>query len=136
MKEICSFSLKEVKIWMEQNGEKPFRAAQLFDWIYMKDAASFEVMLNMGKELRAKLAAEFAFPVLKLLRTQESEDLETIKFLWELPMFASSCATFWARSAWPAPAAIGGGAAVTASETSSPALAALSFAESCAVSSC
>lgn len=85
MKEICSFSLEELKIWMEQNGEKPFRAAQIFDWIYEKGAPSFEAMTNVSKELRSKFASQFTFPVIKLLRTQESEDLETIKFLWELP---------------------------------------------------
>lgn len=85
MKEICSFSLEELKIWMEQNGEKSFRAAQIIDWMYVKDAASFEGMTNMSKDLRAKLAGQFSFPVLKLLKTQESEDQETIKFLWELP---------------------------------------------------
>ena len=69
---------------MEQNGEKAFRAGQVFDWIYSKDALSFDGMTNLGKELRAKLAAFFRFPTLKLLRTLESEDGETIKFLWEL----------------------------------------------------
>ncbi|MCI0617277.1 radical SAM protein, partial [bacterium] len=85
MKEICSFSMKDLKVWMEQNGEKAFRAAQVFDWIYAKDAEKFDAMTNIGKELRSKLVNEFSFPVLKLLRTQESEDLETIKFLWQLP---------------------------------------------------
>lgn len=85
MKEICSFTLEELKIWMGENGEKPFRAAQIVDWLYVKEAGSFEAMTNVSKELRAKLSAQFSFPVLKLLRTQESEDCETIKFLWELP---------------------------------------------------
>lgn len=85
MKEICSYTLEELKAWMEQNGEKPFRGAQVFDWIYQKDASGFEAMTNLGKETRAKLAGQFAFPVIRLLRTLESEDQETIKFLWELP---------------------------------------------------
>ncbi len=70
---------------MEQNGEKPFRAAQVYDWIYAKGALSFEGMTNLGRDLRAKLAGKLGFPVLKLLRTLESDDMETIKFLWELP---------------------------------------------------
>lgn len=85
MKEICSFSLEELKIWMGENGEKPFRAAQVIDWIYAKDASSFEAMTNLSKEFRSKLALQFSFPVIKLVRTVESEDGETIKFLWELP---------------------------------------------------
>ncbi|MES2272667.1 MAG: 23S rRNA (adenine(2503)-C(2))-methyltransferase RlmN [Chlamydiota bacterium] len=85
MQEICSSTLEDLKSWMEQNGEKPFRAAQVLDWIYSKDAPSFEEMSNLSKELRAKLSNQFAFPIIKLLKTLESEDQETIKFLWELP---------------------------------------------------
>ena len=85
MQEICSLSLEELKTWMDLNGEKPFRAAQVYDWIYAKGALSFEGMTNLGRDLRAKLAGKLGFPVLKLLRTLESEDNETIKFLWELP---------------------------------------------------
>jgi len=85
MKEFCSLTLKELQGWMEQTSEKAFRAAQIFDWVYGKDAIDFGAMTNVSKELRAKLAGEFAFPILKLVKTQESEDQETIKFLWELP---------------------------------------------------
>lgn len=69
---------------MEENGEKPFRAAQVFDWIYLHGAKEFEQMTNLGKELREKLSLAFRFPCLKFVRTLESEDGETIKFLWEL----------------------------------------------------
>lgn len=84
MKEFCSQKLSDCQEWMEKNGEKPFRAAQIFDWIYAKGAASFDSMTNLSKPLRQKLSEEFAFPVLKCVRTQHSEDGETIKFLWEL----------------------------------------------------
>lgn len=84
MKELCSFSLNELQSWMEQNGEKAFRAGQLFDWIYVKGAPHFDAMTNLGKEMRAKLMGEFSFPSIRLVKTQESEDGETIKFLWEL----------------------------------------------------
>jgi len=85
MQEICSLSLEELKNWMGQNGEKPFRAAQIIDWIYVKGAPSFDAMTNLSKEFRAKLASQLAFPVIKQVHTVVSEDGETIKFLWELP---------------------------------------------------
>jgi 23S rRNA (adenine2503-C2)-methyltransferase len=85
MKEFCSLKIAECQEWMEKANEKPFRAAQIFDWIYAKGATSFESMTNLSKQLRLKLASEFAFPVLKCARIQHSEDGETIKFLWELP---------------------------------------------------
>ena len=85
MKEICSFSLEDLKTWLVENGEKSFRAAQVIDWMYVKDAPSFDEMTNLGKELRQKLKEHFSYPILKLVKTQESVDIETIKFLWELP---------------------------------------------------
>jgi 23S rRNA (adenine2503-C2)-methyltransferase len=85
MQEFCSLSLEELKIWLEKEGEKPFRALQIYDWIYAKDATSFEQMSNIGHKLRVKLTGKLGFPVLKLLRTLESKDCETLKFLWELP---------------------------------------------------
>ncbi len=85
MKEICSLTLPELKQWMKDHGEQSFRAAQIFDWIYQKGAKSFDEMTNLSKESRTKLAGEFSFPVLKLLKTVESQDGETTKYLWELP---------------------------------------------------
>ena len=84
MEHICSKSLDELKTWMEQNGEKPFRAKQIFDWLYQKGASSFEEMTSISKEFRAKLSASFQFPVLREARFLQSEDGETEKFLWEL----------------------------------------------------
>ncbi len=84
MNPFCSFSIGDCRNWLTQNGEKSFRADQIFDWVYVKGASSFEAMSNLSKELRAKLSQCLAFPVLKQVRTLESEDGETIKFLWEL----------------------------------------------------
>jgi len=85
MKELCGQTVEELKLWMEQNGEKPFRATQVLEWVYHKRALSFEAMTNLGKEFRAKLTGEWSFPLLKQLRALHSDDQETIKFLWELP---------------------------------------------------
>ena len=85
MKELCSLNLEELTTWVVQCGEKPFRASQIFDWIYTKGATSFDQMTNLGRELRSQLASQLGFPILKLVRTLHSEDNETIKFLWQLP---------------------------------------------------
>lgn len=84
MIDFCGLTLEELKGLMGQNGEKPFRAAQLFDWIYGKQASSFEDMTNLSKDFRAKLATLFRFPTLKCQRVLQSEDGQTDKFLWEL----------------------------------------------------
>lgn len=84
MQEICSLSLEKLKIWMTENGEKSFRAPQVFDWIYTKGAKSFDEMSNLSKDLRVKLSAMFKFPAIKLLKVIDSDDGETSKYLWEL----------------------------------------------------
>lgn len=34
---IYSFQLGELKDWLEQHGEKAFRAEQIYDWLYKKE---------------------------------------------------------------------------------------------------
>lgn len=85
MEHICGQPLEELKAWMEQNGEKPFRAKQIFDWIYGKGTTSFDEMTSISKPFRTKLSDSFQFPVLRQARVLHSDDGETEKFLWELP---------------------------------------------------
>ncbi len=80
---IYSLELQELKDWLSQNDEKPFRADQIFDWLYKKRAVSFEEMSNLAKGLRDKLEQSFTLTTLKTLIQQTSSD-GTIKFLFEL----------------------------------------------------
>lgn len=84
MLEFCSLTLTDLQKWLTDIGEKPFRALQIFDWVYKKKVLSFQGMSNLSKELRASLEAAFLLPTLKLVRTLDSADQETKKFLWEL----------------------------------------------------
>ncbi len=84
MQELCSLNLEELKTWIAEQGEKPFRAAQVFDWVYQKGAESFADMTNLAKDFRTKLSESLSFPSLKLVRQIDSEDGETTKFLWQL----------------------------------------------------
>ncbi len=85
MRIITGLFPKELKQWCAEQNEAPFRAKQVLDWIYQKGAVDFNEMSNLSKALREKLASSFTLPVLKLRRTTDSGDGETIKFLWELP---------------------------------------------------
>ncbi|HWJ07422.1 MAG TPA: 23S rRNA (adenine(2503)-C(2))-methyltransferase RlmN [Steroidobacteraceae bacterium] len=55
-------------------GEKPFRARQLFKWIYKRAVGDFESMTDLGKEFRRRLAeiAEIRTP--EILSSQVSAD--------------------------------------------------------------
>ncbi|UYO36892.1 23S rRNA (adenine(2503)-C(2))-methyltransferase RlmN [Bacillus zhangzhouensis] len=83
MPSIYSFELHEMKEWLKEQGEKPFRAAQIFDWLYEKRVTSFDDMSNLSKDLREKLKNQFAITTLKTVIKQTSQD-GTIKFLFEL----------------------------------------------------
>lgn len=80
---IYSFEIEELKSWLSENGEKPFRAAQIFEWLYEKRVTSFEKMTNLSKELRTKLNEHFVLTTLKTAVKQTSQD-GTMKFLFEL----------------------------------------------------
>jgi len=80
---IYSLRLEELQQWLKENNEKPFRAGQIFDWLYKKRISSFDEMTNLSKGLRDKLGENFVLTTLKTIIQQTSSD-GTIKFLFEL----------------------------------------------------
>jgi 23S rRNA (adenine2503-C2)-methyltransferase len=55
-------------------GEKPFRAKQLWHWLYYRGARRFEDMANIPKGLRAELAAAFRIDRPEVSALELSED--------------------------------------------------------------
>lgn len=84
MRELCGLYAKEVKNFFEKEGEKGFRAKQLFDWVYQKGVTDYDKMLNLSKPLREMLKEKAALGLIHLEKVEDSEDEETIKFLWKL----------------------------------------------------
>lgn len=82
--DIRSLSLEELKAWFKEQGEKPFRAGQLYRWMHQKLAGSFDEMTNLSKSLREKLAEETEYTVLKPVEILTSEIDGTQKYLFEL----------------------------------------------------
>lgn len=82
LKALPAAQLKEV---MAGLGEKPFRAAQLYDWMHVKLAESYDEMTNLPVSFREKLKAEYPLTVLKTVREQTSAVDGTKKFLFALP---------------------------------------------------
>src|SRR5690606_19173561 len=71
---IYSLTLDELKQWLNENGEKPFRATQIYEWLYHKRVKTFDEMTNLSKQLRDKLKENFAFTTLSTIVKQESKD--------------------------------------------------------------
>src|SRR5687767_12951018 len=71
---IREFSLQELKDYFESIGDKKFRAIQTYEWLWKKNARSFDEMSNLSLDLRKKLAENFEFPSLTVDATQQSND--------------------------------------------------------------
>ncbi|MCB0501872.1 MAG: 23S rRNA (adenine(2503)-C(2))-methyltransferase RlmN [Bacteroidetes bacterium] len=63
--------------------EKPFRARQIYEWLWVKSAHTFEEMTNLSKALRDKLEDKFVINSIQLHQAQYSND-GTIKTVFKL----------------------------------------------------
>ena len=77
-KDIRKMSKKELKTALEAMGQKSFRASQVYEWLWQKNALSFEEMTNLSKPLRDQLENEFFIDHISLDEQQVSAD-RTIK---------------------------------------------------------
>ncbi|WP_368910785.1 23S rRNA (adenine(2503)-C(2))-methyltransferase RlmN [Streptococcus sp. oral taxon 061] len=81
---IYSLTRQGMQEWVLEQGEKKFRADQIWEWLYRKRVQTFEEMTNLSKDLIAKLNEQFVVNPLKQRIVQESAD-GTVKYLFELP---------------------------------------------------
>lgn len=58
-KDIRALSLTELEAYFLSIGEKSFRAKQVYDWLWSKNAHQFSDMLNLSKNLRENLQNNF-----------------------------------------------------------------------------
>jgi 23S rRNA (adenine2503-C2)-methyltransferase len=73
-KNIRHLTLSELEQYFENLREQKFRARQVYEWLWLKHAPSFEAMTNLSKELRKWLAENFSLPALVVDATQYSAD--------------------------------------------------------------
>lgn len=83
MKNIKDYDLEELKNELKQMGEKPFRAEQIFKWLYQEKVKEFDEMTNLSLELREKLKENYTMCNYKILKKQKSKD-GTIKYLFDV----------------------------------------------------
>lgn len=83
-KELIGLSKEELVSELEAIGEKPFRAKQLWQWIYFRGETDFDKMSNLSKDLRAKLKENYTISRPKIVDEQISKD-KTHKWLLEFP---------------------------------------------------
>ena len=81
--DIRSFSLEELTSQLILEGEKKFRAKQIYEWLWQKGARSFDEMTNLSLPLREKLKERYSLRVITLDKAQHSTD-GTIKSRFRL----------------------------------------------------
>lgn len=81
--DIRTLSLASLTNFFADNGEKPYRASQVYEWLWNKSALSFAEMTNLSKESRKLLEDSFVINPAKLDFSQKSED-RTIKSTFRL----------------------------------------------------
>lgn len=79
---IYNLTLKELEDYLISNGEKSFRASQIYEGLYKKRFSSFDEMTNISKELRKKLTDDLSLYKIKLLVKQKGTNVN--KYLFEL----------------------------------------------------
>lgn len=80
--ELIGLSKTELAEQLNLIGEKPFRAKQLWQWIYFHGETDFDKMSNLSKDLREKLKENFTITRPKIVDEQISTD-KTHKWLLE-----------------------------------------------------
>lgn len=83
MQTIYDLPLSKMEEMLKAHGQKPYRAKQLYNWLYRKRAASFEEMSDLPASLIEALSQEYLLMPVKLLDKQVARD-RTAKYLFEL----------------------------------------------------
>lgn len=83
MKTIYDLTFEQMQQMLVEHGQKPYRAKQMFAWLYRKRVTSFDEMTDLPKSFIEQLKQEYTIEPLKEIQRQVSKD-GTIKFLAEL----------------------------------------------------
>ncbi|MCP4522243.1 MAG: 23S rRNA (adenine(2503)-C(2))-methyltransferase RlmN [Cytophagales bacterium] len=82
-KDIRKASLKELKDFLKEQNEKPFKAKQINEWLWKKSVQSFDEMTNLSIKLRETLTNHYEFRPVSIGTSQVSND-NTVKYAFSL----------------------------------------------------
>lgn len=80
---IYGLTFNQLEDFLLDHGEKKFRSAQIWDWLYVKRVDRFSQMTNLSKKGIHLLENSFVMGTLKLEMAQKAKD-GTIKYLFRL----------------------------------------------------
>ena len=82
--DIKSMPLEALEHYIDELGEKTFRAKQLYEWMHVHKVCGYEEMTNLPKSFRRKLSEETVFTCLRMAERQVSAIDGTRKYLFAL----------------------------------------------------
>ncbi len=81
--DIKNLTKSKLSLWLQDRDIRPFRSGQIFRWIYLRKAESFDVMTDLSKKIRHYLESQFTVGRLETANIETSSD-GTRKFLFRL----------------------------------------------------
>lgn len=82
-KNIRNYDLEDLKEELKNLGEKPFRAEQIFAWVYQERVSTFDEMTNLSLDLRKKLQENYVMGTFQIEHKLVSKD-GTKKYLFNV----------------------------------------------------
>lgn len=73
-RDIRKLKAEDLKEFFVQHGEKPFRAQQVFEWLWKKSVKDFDDMTNLSLPVREMLKSHFTINFIKVDNMQRSAD--------------------------------------------------------------
>src|SRR5262245_60349212 len=73
-RDIRKLKLEELKEFFVQHGQKPFRAQQVYEWLWKKSVKDFDEMTNLSLTVREMLKSHFTINFIKVDNMQRSAD--------------------------------------------------------------
>lgn len=82
--DLLDLTLPQMQQWFVERGEPPFRAKQLYSWLYKRLVTDFSAMSNLPQALRSQLSQEASIGPMIIRSELHSKDDRTRKILLEL----------------------------------------------------
>ncbi len=82
--DLLSLTMSQLQQWLGERGEPPFRARQIFNWLYKHLVTNFAQMTNLPQALRNRLNEEACIGPMVVRSELHSKDDRTRKILLEL----------------------------------------------------
>ncbi|HEY7416336.1 MAG TPA: 23S rRNA (adenine(2503)-C(2))-methyltransferase RlmN [Ktedonobacteraceae bacterium] len=82
--DLLALTLPQLQQWFTERGEAPYRAKQVYQWLYQQFVTDFAVMTNLPGALRQRLAQDACIGPMVVRSEMHSKDDRTRKILLEL----------------------------------------------------